>query len=169
MGGELSAFGLGLLFVLGGLLLVGGGLFTNYLLAPHRPNPEKLTSYECGEAPIGSSWLQFNSRFYTMGLIFLVFDVELVLLFPWALVVADPALIATAPSWGWFALAEGTLFLVILALGLVYVWQRGDIDWIRPTPLAPTNRNPVPQAAYQALQARLLTAQATPEAQPTAA
>lgn len=148
-------FGYALLFVVGAVLLIAGGLLTNYLLAPRRPNPEKNTSYECGEDPVGSSWLHFNSRFYVMGLIFLVFEVEIVLLLPWAVVLTDPGLLTAYPGWGWYALAEGIVFIGVLALGLVYVWRRGDIDWVRPNPLQPTNRNPVPIDMYAELNRRL--------------
>jgi NADH-quinone oxidoreductase subunit A len=147
---QTTEFGYALLFIVGGLALVGGGLFTSWLLAPQRPNPEKLTSYECGEEPVGGSWGQLNNRFYAMGLIFLLFDVEIVLLFPWAMVVAEPGIIAAVPNWGWFALVEGLLFMAVLAFGLVYVWARGDIDWVRPNPLVPETPGQVPLERYLA-------------------
>ncbi len=147
---QLQEFGNALLFIVGSAVFVCGGLVTSWLLAPNRPSAEKLASYECGEDPIGTSWVQFNMRFYVMGLVFLVFDVEILLLFPWATVFADKSLIAAAPSWGWFALAEALVFVGILALGLVYVWAKGDIDWVRPRPLASEVKSAVPDALYAA-------------------
>jgi len=75
-----------LLFVAGGLIFILGGMVTSRLLAPRRPNAEKNSSYECGEEPVGTAWHQFNVRYYGMALIFLIFDVEVLLLFPWATV-----------------------------------------------------------------------------------
>lgn len=145
---QLSEFGHALIYVLVGIVFVVAGATVSGLLAPHRPNPEKNAPYECGEEPVGSAWLQLNIRFYAMGLIFLVFEVELLLLFPWSVVLADRALIAAAPAWGWFALAEGLLFIGVLAVGLAYVWARGDIDWARPHPIAPTSPNPITAEQY---------------------
>ncbi len=145
---QLSEFGQALLFVLGGVLFVLLGTAVARLLAPHRPNPEKNAPYECGEVPMGSAWVQLNIRFYAMGLIFLVFEVELLLLFPWAVVLADRALIGAAPAWGWLALAEGLIFIAVLALGLAYVWARGDVDWARPCPITPKSPNPITAEQY---------------------
>lgn len=147
---QLSEFGRALLFALAGVAFVVLGTVVARLLAPHRPNPEKNAPYECGEEPLGSAWLQFNVRFYAMGLVFLIFEVELLLLFPWALVLADAKRIAEAPAWGWIALAEGTLFIGVLVLGLIYCWRHGDLDWARPRPIAPTSPSPWSDAAYRA-------------------
>lgn len=151
---QLTEFGYALLFLLGGFVLMGAGMVTNRLLAPHRPNREKLTSYECGEDPVGSSWLQFNMRFYAVALIFLIFDVEVLLLFPWATVFADATLLRTVPGWGWLALAEAGIFLAILTLGLAYVWRKGDLDWVRPQQLPTSAGAAIPMEAYQAFNAR---------------
>jgi NADH-quinone oxidoreductase subunit A len=145
---QLSEFGKALLFVLGGFVFAAGALIVPSLIAPRRPNPEKLTSYECGEEPEGSAWVRFNVRFYVMGLMFLVFDVELLVLFPWAVVYADQALLAAAPGWGLFALIEAFVFIAILAIGLAWIWQRGDIDWIRPTPRTTVIQTAIPDSAY---------------------
>lgn len=153
---ELAQFGYAAAFIIGAVVFVAMGMLTSHLLAPHRPNPEKLASYECGEEPLGSSWVQFNMRFYVMGLVFLIFDVEVLLLFPWATVFADTVLIAQAPAWGWLALLEALVFIGILLLGLAYVWVRGDIDWVRPQSIAPTTTSPVPLASYAAFNAQQL-------------
>ena len=80
--------------------------FINKLIAPRKPNPEKLTSYECGEEPTGNAWLPFNSRFYVIALIFLLFDVEMVFIFPWAIVFGNHEMNIIDPRWGWLALTE---------------------------------------------------------------
>jgi len=87
------------------------------------PLPEKYTTYECGEEPVGSAWIQFNIRFYVIALIFIIFDVEVVFLLPWAVVFR---------KLGMFAFVEGLIFLAILAVGLAYVWRKGDLAWVKP-------------------------------------
>jgi NADH-quinone oxidoreductase subunit A len=93
-----------------------------WVLRPSRFSEEKLTTYECGENPVGSAWIQFNIRFYVFALIFIVFDVEAVFLLPWAVVFKKLGLLA---------FVEGLVFLGILAVGLVYVWRKGDLEWVR--------------------------------------
>ncbi|NTV45978.1 MAG: NAD(P)H-quinone oxidoreductase subunit 3 [Chlorobiales bacterium] len=124
----LSEFGNVFLFFLIGVVFVIGGFVTSRMLRPHRPNEEKLTSYECGEDAVGSAWIQFNIRFYVVALIFIIFDVEVLFLFPWTTVFKDL---------GPFALVEAVVFVVILFLGLVYAWAKGDLDWVRPNPNIP--------------------------------
>ena len=129
-------------------MAVGLAYFINRLLAPRNPTFEKLTSYECGEEPTGSAWLPFNSRFYVIALVFLLFDVEMVFIFPWATVFGSHEILAIDARWGWFSLAEMFIFLGILILGLVYVWSKGDLDWIKPKPLIPTTDTLVPRSLY---------------------
>ena len=124
----LSDFGRILIFFILGGVFVAGGLITSRLLRPHRPNPEKLTSYECGEEPLGDSWIRFNIRFYVVALIFIIFDVEIVFLFPWAIVYQQLGL---------FAFIEMMIFLAILLVGFAYVWVKGDLDWDKPQPHIP--------------------------------
>ncbi len=125
--------------------------FINKVLAPHKPNPEKLSSYECGEEPTGSAWLPFNSRFYVIALIFLLFDVEMVFVFPWAIVFGNHEMSNADSRWGWLTLTEMFVFLGILILGLVYVWVKGDLDWIKPNPVVPVTDTVVPQSLYDKL------------------
>ncbi|HAL83369.1 MAG TPA: NADH-quinone oxidoreductase subunit A [Mucilaginibacter sp.] len=125
--------------------------FINKLIAPNHPNPEKLTSYECGEEPTGNAWLPFNARFYVIALVFLLFDVEMVFIFPWAIVFGNHDMNSFDPRWGWLALTEMFLFLGILILGLAYVWVKGDLDWIKPKPIVPTTNSRVPAALYDEL------------------
>jgi NADH-quinone oxidoreductase subunit A len=124
----LSEFGQILTFIILAIVFVIAGLLTARLIAPKNPTKEKLTTYECGEDPIGSPWIKFNIRFYVIALVFIVFDLEVVFLFPWAVVFQ---------KMGMFAFVEMLVFLVILGLGFIYLWARGDLEWIRPKPEIP--------------------------------
>jgi NADH-quinone oxidoreductase subunit A len=131
--------------------MVGFAFFITRMLAPDNPNPEKLTSYECGEEPVGSAWMPFNSRFYVIALIFLLFDVEMVFILPWATVFGNHDISNIDNRWGWLSLTEMFIFLGILILGLVYVWVKGDLDWIKPNPIRPTVDTQVPASLYEKL------------------
>jgi NADH:ubiquinone oxidoreductase subunit 3 (subunit A) len=107
------------------VLVVGflvGGLVFWWVIRPSRFSEEKQTTYECGEEPTGNAWIQFNIRFYVFALIFLIFDVEAVFLLPWAVVFRRLGLLA---------FVEGLVFIAILAVALVYVWRKGDLEWVR--------------------------------------
>ncbi|QJW88274.1 NADH-quinone oxidoreductase subunit A [Spirosoma taeanense] len=146
----LSDFGIILLFILAAFAFIGLVLFIARLLRPDHPNAEKNSTYESGEEPVGNANVQFNIRFYVVALVFVLFDVELVFLFPWATVFGQERLIrATDGLWGWFALTEAILFVVILALGLAYVWAKGYLDWVKPQPKVPTVDSRVPTNLYQ--------------------
>jgi len=121
------------------------------LISPNKPNPEKLTSYECGEEPTGTAWIPFNTRFYVIAIIFLLFDVEMVFIFPWATVYANAELIAADHRWGIFTFIEMLVFAGILILGLVYVWRKNDLDWIKPKPVIPTVNSSIPLSLYDAV------------------
>ena len=125
--------------------------FLNRIIAPSNPNPEKLTSYECGEEPTGNAWLPFNSRFYVIALVFLLFDVEMVFIFPWATVFGSHEIIAADARWGWYSFTEMFIFLGILILGLAYVWRKGDLDWIKPKPTVSTAGTNIPASLYEKL------------------
>ena len=150
---QISEFGKILIFIITGIIMVCFAFFITRLIAPHKPNPEKLTSYECGEEPTGSAWMPFNSRFYVIALVFLLFDVEMVFIFPWAIVFGSHEMNNFDPHWGWFALAEMFIFLGVLILGLAYVWVKGDLDWIKPTPIVPTTDTYIPTSFYEKLNA----------------
>lgn len=124
----LTEFGRILIFLIVGAVFVAGGLITAWLIRPNRPYPSKRTTYECGEEPIGDTRVRFNVRFYVIALIFLIFDVEVVFLFPWAVVFA---------GLGWYAFIEMMVFLGILFVGYAYVWRKGDLDWDKPAPRIP--------------------------------
>jgi NADH-quinone oxidoreductase subunit A len=113
-------------FAVVGILFVAMTLGVSAALRPHRPRPEKLTTYECGERPIGQAWSQFNVRYYIFTLVFVIFDVETVFLFPWAMQL----------GWfrergvGLFLFWEMLVFIGILVLGLIYVWRKGVLKWV---------------------------------------
>ncbi|MBW4889626.1 NADH-quinone oxidoreductase subunit A [Mucilaginibacter sp. HMF5004] len=148
---QISEFGKILLFLIIGFILVGSTFFVSKLIAPNNPNPEKLTSYECGEEPEGNSWMQFNPKFYVIALIFLLFDVEMVFIFPWATVFGSHELIAADTRWGWFSLTEMFVFVGILILGLVYVWVKGDLEWVKGNPVKPVVDTKIPASLYEKL------------------
>jgi len=112
---------LGFLLTIVGLMVVVFILWK--VLRPVRHSDEKVTTYECGEDPVGSAWIQFNIRFYVFALIFVVFDVEAVFLLPWAVVFREL---------GALAYVEGLVFIGILVVALAYVWRKGDLAWVRP-------------------------------------
>ncbi len=114
-----------LLFIVTGSLLVGVALLISRILQPRKSYPQKYIPYECGELPKGEAWIQFNNRFYVIALIFIIFDVEVLFLFPWA-VVFDKL--------GMVAFVEMMIFIAILLVGLAYVWAKGDLNWIKPNP-----------------------------------
>ena len=108
-----------------GIIFTAGGIVTNYFIRPRKPNVLKLSTYECGEDPQGQGHIKFNVRFYVVALIFILFDVELVFLFPWAVVYK---------GMGWLAFGEMMVFLAILIVGFAYAWVKGDLDWVSPKP-----------------------------------
>jgi NADH-quinone oxidoreductase subunit A len=112
-----------LVFLAAVVLLLGVALLLWRVLRPQRFSEEKLTTYECGEEPVGNAWIQFNIRFYVFALIFVVFDVEAVFLLPWATVFREL---------GPLAYFEGLVFIAILVVALAYVWRKGDLAWVRP-------------------------------------
>jgi NADH-quinone oxidoreductase subunit A len=120
-------FAVVLVFFLVGAAFMGGSLLLSRLLRPHLPDPLKSTVYECGERPIGGGWFNFNPRFYLIALVFLVFDVEIALSFPVAVVLRDWVLSGRATT----ALVEFGLFIGVLGAALAYVWRRGDLEWER--------------------------------------
>ena len=124
----LTEFGKIFIFIILAIVFVTITLFISKLIRPNRPTFEKIKVYECGENPEGSPWVKFNIRFYVVALIFLIFDVEVVLLFPWAL---------TYQEFGVYGFAVGIIFLLVLGLGMAYEWRKGDLEWARPEPKAP--------------------------------
>ena len=106
--------------VLTGVGYVLGSFFFSRLIAPRAPDAVKASPYECGEVPYGDAWGRFNVGYYIFALLFLVFDVEVVFLFPWAVVLQKVGL---------FALVEGAIFLAILLFGLIFAWRKKYLVW----------------------------------------
>ena len=91
-----------------------------FILRPSKPDKVKLSTYECGMEPIGGAWMQFNVRYYLYALLFVIFDVETVFLYPWAV---------AFKSLGLFAFVEMLVFIAILLVGLAYAWRKGILQW----------------------------------------
>jgi NADH-quinone oxidoreductase subunit A len=108
------------LFLVIGIIVPIVPLVFSRLVAPRKPNPIKQSTYECGIETVGDSWVQFKAQYYVFALVFLVFDVETVFLFPWALSLKQMPL---------FVVLEGVLFIAILVAGLVYAWRKGILEW----------------------------------------
>jgi NADH-quinone oxidoreductase subunit A len=130
----LTEFGKIFVFLLVAIIFVVVVVFVAWLIRPARPTKEKLTTYECGENPEGSPWVKFNIRFYVVALIFLIFDVEVVLLIPWALVYK---------TFGFGGFMVGAVFLILLGLGMAYEWRKGDLEWDRAKIIPPVIKKPV--------------------------
>lgn len=136
-------------FLGAGILFLGLILFTAKLLRPSRPNVEKLSTYESGEAPVGNANIRFNPRFYVIALLFVLFEVELIFLFPWAVVFGNKSIAAAAPAWSSYALIEMFIFVGILVLGLAFAWVKGYLDWDKPAETLRDVESPVPPKAYE--------------------
>lgn len=151
----LSAWSVVLVFVIGSVVFVIIGLLVAKIIRPNKPNYEKLTTYESGEEPIGNAWNKINIRYYTLALIFILFEVELIFFFPWATVYANKTIILnTNGQWLWFSLVEMAIFILILAIGLAYAWVKGYLDWAKPAENTSVFVSPVPNQKYQDLNAK---------------
>ena len=147
---SVSEFDTILLFILGGLAFAVIGIFVAKLIRPDRPNYEKLTTYESGEDTMGSAWGKFNIKFYIVALIFLLFEVEIIYLFPWAIIFGDEQLInQTNGAWAKFAIAEMFIFILVLALGLAYAWRKGFLDWAKSSTKVAQYQSKIPSSAYE--------------------
>jgi NADH-quinone oxidoreductase subunit A len=165
-----------LLFTGGAFVFLFVALLLGWLLRARKPSAVKLASYECGEPAVGSSYVQFDLRFYVVALVFLIFDVEVAFFFPWAVVfgksnqlaavtaavqtaspqatgvlegsiaekqvalglpmtvqhgTAPGELATTAHRLAWAAMLDMAVFFVVLLVGFAYVWNQGDLDWVR--------------------------------------
>ena len=112
-----------LIFMGVGAFFIVFNLTLGSLFRPSNPSPEKLSTYECGEEPVGGSWIQFNVRFYVVALDFIILDVEVVLLYTWAVV---------AQQFWWYGFAAMMVFVVILLVGLAFAWKKGTLEWVKP-------------------------------------
>jgi NADH-quinone oxidoreductase subunit A len=108
------------IFTAVGIGIIAFTLLLAKIVRPHAPSPAKLETYECGPAPFGDAWRQFNMHYYLFALLFVVFDVEAVFLYPWAV---------AYKSVGAYAVAEVIIFVGLLGVGLAYAWKRGALEW----------------------------------------
>ena len=109
-----------LIFLAIALLLSLGFLILNFAFSPKNPDPEKLSAYECGFEPFNDSRMEFDIRFYLVAILFIIFDLEIAFLFPWAI---------TLGNLGLFGFLSMMLFLFILTIGFIYEWKKGALDW----------------------------------------
>jgi NADH-quinone oxidoreductase subunit A len=124
------------LFVVIGAGFVFANLAFGALLRPKLPNPQKLSVYECGEPAIGQSWVQFDLRFYIVALVFLIFDVEVALFYPWAVAYGNAEALAATVGISAFeirqvALVDLLFFFGVLVVGFAYLWRFGYLSWVR--------------------------------------
>ena len=109
------------LFLVIGAMVPTLAILTSWIVSPKKPNPIKQSTYECGMETVGENWVQFKAQYYIFALVFLVFDVETVFLFPWAVALG---------SLNVYAVLEGIVFILILIAGLVYAWRKGMLEWV---------------------------------------
>lgn len=108
------------LFLIVGALVPAAAIIVSMIIAPRKPNAIKQSTYECGMETVGDNWVQFKAQYYIFALVFLVFDVEAVFLFPWAVALGRLPL---------YAVVEGIIFVLILIAGLAYAWRKGMLEW----------------------------------------
>ena len=109
-----------ILFLVIALILSAGFILINFLLSPSNPDPEKLSAYECGFEPFNDSRMEFDVRFYLVAILFIIFDLEIAFLFPWAI---------SLGAIGVFGFVSMMIFLFILTIGFIYEWKKGALDW----------------------------------------
>ena len=109
-----------IIFIFISIALSIGFVAINYILSPKNPDPEKLSAYECGFEAFSDSRIQFDVRFYLVAILFIIFDLEIAFLFPWAVSLGNIGLL------GFFSMM---LFLFVLTIGFIYVWKKGALEW----------------------------------------
>ena len=109
-----------IIFLFISLLLSIGFIIINYIASPSNPDPEKLSAYECGFEPFNDSRMEFDVRFYLVAILFIIFDLEIAFLFPWAISLGQIGL---------YGFCSMMLFLFILTVGFIYEWKKGALDW----------------------------------------
>ena len=143
-------FVLGLLFFVAASTAIGlGTLLMGKLIRPHNPGGMKNEIYECGEPTVGPAWVQFDLRFYVLALLFVVFDVEITLLYPWAVVYKE----YIVAGFGTVVFLEMLFFFVLLIIGFLYLWRFGYLDWVKfvsmPAPSDSTKKEKEGAGVYQ--------------------
>lgn len=111
------------IFVIIGILIPVISLTISRLFRPVKPSEEKLRTYECGEIPTGEAWQQFNIQYYLFAIMFVIFDVEIIYLYPWATIFTHPTL-------GFVPFIEMMIFISVLIVGLIYAWRKGALEWV---------------------------------------
>ncbi len=124
------------IFLAFGAAFVLANMVIGHFARPSIPNPEKATVYECGEPIIGSSWVQFDLRFYIVALVYLIFDVEVALFYPWAVAYGNAPALAeqigmTVSAVRGVAIVDMLFFFGVLLVGFAYLWRFGYLDWVR--------------------------------------
>ena len=109
-----------ILFLIIALILSFAFIIINFLFSPKKPDPEKLSAYECGFEPFNDSRMEFDIRFYLVAILFIIFDLEIAFLFPWAI---------SLGKIGFLGFISMMIFLVILTVGFIYEWKKGALDW----------------------------------------
>ena len=109
-----------ILFLLISLMISLAFIFVNFIFSPKKPDPEKLSAYECGFEPFNDSRMEFDVRFYLVAILFIIFDLEIAFLFPWAI---------SLGKIGIFSFVSMMIFLFILTIGFIYEWKKGALDW----------------------------------------
>ncbi|HHC71533.1 MAG TPA: NADH-quinone oxidoreductase subunit A [Thiotrichales bacterium] len=109
-----------LVFIAIGIAFGVGPIFAGFILGPHRPDAEKLSPYECGFEAFEDSRMAFDVRYYLVAILFILFDLEIAFLFPWAVVL---------DQLGWFGFWAMVVFLGILVIGFIYEWKKGALEW----------------------------------------
>ncbi len=109
-----------ILFLIIALILSFGFIIINFLFSPKKPDPEKLSAYECGFEPFNDSRMEFDVRFYLVAILFIIFDLEIAFLFPWAI---------SLGKIGFLGFISMMIFLFILTVGFIYEWKKGALDW----------------------------------------
>ncbi len=109
-----------ILFLVIALILSFGFIVVNFIFSPKKPDPEKLSAYECGFEPFSDSRMKFDVRFYLVAILFIIFDLEIAFLFPWAISLGNI---------GFLGFISMMIFLFILTVGFIYEWKKGALDW----------------------------------------
>lgn len=149
-----------LVFSAGALLFLLVGLWLNHLLSHKQPTDEKLRLYECGEEGSGVLPATFHVRYYVIALAFLLFEVEIIFLIPWAVSLtktpfaASHAGASAGDIWSWFSFAEMSIFMAMIGLGWAFLWRRGHLQWVPKTTTSVRDSSSVLAARYAAVNKR---------------
>ena len=114
------------IFLIVGIAFIAITLIVSYFFRPYKPSAEKLTTYECGEVPVGPAWVQFRVGYYIYALIFLIFDIEALFVLPWAAAMLD---FSKTKELAVLGLVDMVIFVGVLTVGLVWAWKKGVLEW----------------------------------------